>query len=127
MAAKTGRSLEYRVVEQPDPIQAGATIEVPHDPEGLAQLLGGPDKASAELEDFFTKTPQAMGWNDYYNHSNEPVHHVPFLFNAWGHPWLTQKWTHEVIQRAYNRVHGICGIDDVGPDVQAWFVENRPL
>jgi predicted alpha-1,2-mannosidase len=95
---------------------------VPHDPSGLAQLLGGQDKASSVLDAFFAKTPHDMGWNDYYNHSNEPVHHVPFLFNAWGHPWLTQKWTHEVIERAYhNQVNGICGNDDVG-QMSAWYV-----
>ncbi len=103
-----------------NPIQQGWFV--PHDPAGLAELLGGPDKASALLDDFFTKTPQDMGWNDYYNHSNEPVHHVPFLFNAWGHPWLTQKWTHEVVTRAYHdSVNGICGNDDVG-QMSAWYV-----
>jgi len=103
-----------------NPLQQGWFV--PHDPLGLAKLLGGTDRASAQLEEFFKKTPAAMGWNDYYNHSNEPVHHVAFLFNAWGKPWLTQKWTHEILTRAYHDgVNGICGNDDVG-QMSAWYV-----
>ncbi len=62
-----------------------------------------------------------MGWNDYYNQSNEPVHLVPFLFNAWGKPWLTQKWVHNVLTRAYHDgPEGLCGNDDVG-QMSAWY------
>ncbi len=103
-----------------NPLQQG--WYVPHDPQGLAKLLGGSEKACAKLEDFFEKTPKNMEWNDYYNHSNEPVHFVPFLFNAWGKPWLTQKWTHEILTHAYrNGVQGLCGNDDVG-QMSAWYV-----
>ena len=63
-----------------------------------------------------------MNWNDHYNHANEPVHHVVFLFNAWGKPWLTQKWAHEILRQAYhNEVAGLCGNDDVG-QMSAWYV-----
>lgn len=103
-----------------NPLQQG--WYVPHDPDGLAKLLGGPEKASQQLEEFFEKTPKDMRWNDYYNHANEPVHFVPFLFNAWGKPWLTQKWCHEILTHAYrNAVEGLCGNDDVG-QMSAWYV-----
>lgn len=63
-----------------------------------------------------------MMWNDYYNHANEPVHHVPFLFNRLGAPWLTQKWTREICRRAYkNKVEGLVGNEDVG-QMSAWYV-----
>jgi len=63
-----------------------------------------------------------MMWNDYYNHSNEPVHHVPFLYNRLGAPWLTQKWTLEICRRAYkNSVEGLVGNEDVG-QMSAWYV-----
>jgi hypothetical protein len=38
------------------------------------------NRALRIIDDFFEKTPPTFGWNDYYNHSNEPVHHVPYLF-----------------------------------------------
>ena len=63
-----------------------------------------------------------MLWNDYYNHAYEPVHHVPFLFNCLGAPWLTQKWTRIICQRAYHdKVEGLVGNEDVG-QMSAWYV-----
>jgi predicted alpha-1,2-mannosidase len=103
-----------------NPLQQGWFV--PQDTDGLASLLGGKKRAATQLEDFFEKTPKGMGWNDHYNHSNEPVHHVPFLFNVWGKPWLTQKWVHEILTQAYrNDVEGLCGNDDVG-QMSAWYV-----
>lgn len=95
---------------------------VPHDVNGLAELLGGREKAIADLTDFFEKSPENMMWNDYYNHPNEPVHQVPFMFNRLGAPWLTQKWTREICRRAYhNSVEGLVGNEDVG-QMSAWYV-----
>ena len=55
-------------------------------------------------------------------HPNEPVHHVPFLFNRIGSPWLTQKWSREICTRAYkNGVDGLVGNEDVG-QMSAWYV-----
>jgi len=103
-----------------NPLQQGWFV--PQDPNGLAELLGGQEKATAKLEQFFQETPRDMKWNDYYNHANEPVHHVAFLFNVWGKPWLTQKWTHAILTQAYyNDVKGLCGNDDVG-QMSAWYV-----
>jgi predicted alpha-1,2-mannosidase len=103
-----------------NPIQQGWFV--PQDVDGLATLLGGKADACKRLNEFFLKTPPAMGWNDYYNHSNEPVHHAAFLFNAWGQPWLTQYWAHQIESRAYhNSVTGLCGNDDVG-QMSAWYV-----
>jgi predicted alpha-1,2-mannosidase len=95
---------------------------VPHDIEGLAGLLGGREKTIADLTDFFEKSPDNMMWNDYYNHPNEPVHQVPFMFNRLGVPWLTQKWTREICRRAYHdSVEGLVGNEDVG-QMSAWYV-----
>jgi putative alpha-1,2-mannosidase len=47
---------------------------------------------------------------------------VPFLFNRAGAPWLTQKWTRLICDRAYGDTpYGICGNDDVG-QMSAWYV-----
>lgn len=96
---------------------------VPHDIDGLAELLGGPEATVADLEEFFEKTPGDFHWNDYYNHANEPVHWVPFMFNRLGAPRLTQKWTREICAGAYhnNIRNGLCGNDDCG-QMSAWYV-----
>jgi predicted alpha-1,2-mannosidase len=94
---------------------------VPHDVYGLIDLMGK-DRFVATLEDLFEKTPDNFGWNSYYNHSNEPVHHVPYLFVYAGQPWLTQKWVRRILEQAYHaEVNGICGNDDVG-QMSAWYV-----
>lgn len=63
-----------------------------------------------------------MLWNEYYNHANEPVHFVPFLFNQLAVPWHTQKWTRYTCEKAYaNKVEGIVGNEDVG-QMSAWYV-----
>ncbi|RCH56261.1 glycoside hydrolase family 92 protein [Mucilaginibacter hurinus] len=95
---------------------------VPHDVPGMIELMGGKDKATADLVNMFEKSPDNFVWNDYYNHANEPVHHVPFLFNRMGSPWLTQKWSRAVCSRAYhNKVEGLVGNDDMG-QTSAWYV-----
>jgi predicted alpha-1,2-mannosidase len=95
---------------------------VPHDVSGMTELMGGREKVVADLTNFFEKMPENMMWNDYYNHANEPVHHVPFLFNRLKAPWLTQKWTREICRRAYqNKVEGLVGNEDVG-QMSAWYV-----
>ncbi|MDE1192996.1 MAG: GH92 family glycosyl hydrolase [Arachidicoccus sp.] len=95
---------------------------VPHDIEGMVNMMGGKQKTIADLQNFFEKTPQDMMWNNYYNHANEPVHHISFLFNRIGAPWLTQKWSREICARAYhNSVEGLVGNDDVG-QMSAWYV-----
>lgn len=95
---------------------------VPHDVPGMVELMGGKEKVIADLTNFFAKTPSNMLWNEYYNHANEPVHFVPFLFNQLGVPWHTQKWTRYTCEKAYaNKVEGIVGNEDVG-QMSAWYV-----
>ena len=97
---------------------------VPQDVAGLIGLVGGREEFTRQLDDFFSHTSadDIKGWNDYYNHSNEPVHHIPFLFTYAGAPWLTQKWSRFVCDNAYGLgPRGICGNDDVG-QMSAWYV-----
>ncbi|MFR0679181.1 GH92 family glycosyl hydrolase [Dysgonomonas mossii] len=95
---------------------------VPHDISGMVELMGGQEKTVADLTNMFEKTPENLLWNVYYNHANEPVHHVPFLFNRLGSPWLTQKWTRHICDKAYtNKVEGLVGNEDVG-QMSAWYV-----
>jgi len=95
---------------------------VPHDIPGMVELMGGREKVLQDINYFFDHTPENMLWNDYYNHANEPVHHVPFMFNHLQTPWLTQKWTRHICNKAYsNSVEGIVGNEDVG-QMSAWYI-----
>ena len=95
---------------------------VPHDIDGMVRLMGGREKVLADLTDMFEKTPRDYLWNAYYNHANEPVHHVPFLFNRLNEPSLTQKWSRDICRNAYrNEVTGLVGNEDVG-QMSAWYV-----
>ena len=95
---------------------------VPQDVDNMIRLMGGREKVLADLTDMFEKTPGDYLWNDYYNHANEPVHHVPFLFNRLGMPSLTQKWTRDICRNAYHdKVTGLVGNEDVG-QMSAWYV-----
>jgi len=94
---------------------------VPHDVYGLMGLMGE-EAFLRELTAFFDQTPDDFLWNDYYNHPNEPCHHVAYLFAYAGQPWLTQKWTRRICEKAYGTgVRGLCGNEDVG-QMSAWYV-----
>ena len=110
---------DYGCVES-NPYQQGWFV--PQDINGLCDLLGGKSKALADLTELFSKVPDNMMWNNYYNQANEPVHHIPFLFNRLGAPWQTQYWSRQICKRAYhNTVEGLVGNEDVG-QMSAWYV-----
>ncbi|MDR2086874.1 MAG: GH92 family glycosyl hydrolase [Dysgonamonadaceae bacterium] len=95
---------------------------VPHDIQGMVELMGGRDSVLKRLDTFFENTPENMLWNSYYNHANEPVHHVAYLYNRLQNPWQTQKWTRFTCKKAYfNSVEGLVGNEDAG-QMSAWYV-----
>jgi predicted alpha-1,2-mannosidase len=95
---------------------------VPHDIAGLSELMGGKDSIQKQLIHFFEQASDDFLWNDFYNHPNEPVHNVPFLFNEIGLPEQTQKWTRRICEGAYGTdAFGLCGNEDVG-QMSAWYV-----
>lgn len=117
---ENARTKEWYGTIESNPYQQGWFV--PHDIPGMIELMGGRDKTLADLTEFFEKTPENMLWNEYYNHANEPVHLIPFLFNHLQAPHLTQKWTRLICSRAYsNSVEGIVGNEDVG-QMSAWYV-----
>lgn len=102
-----------------NPLQQGWFV--PHDVYGFIRLLGKKNFIK-KLTSFFDSTSANFLWNNYYNHSNEPVHHIPFLFTYTGNGWLTQKWTRKICENAYGTdVLGLCGNEDVG-QMSAWYV-----
>ena len=95
---------------------------VPHDITGMVEMMGGKEQVITDLDSMFSKTPTDFLWNAYYNHANEPVHHVPFLYNRLGQPWKTQYWSRFICENAYhNKVEGLVGNEDVG-QMSAWYI-----
>ena len=117
---ENARTLEWYGCIESNPYQQGWFV--PHDIEGMTEMMGGREAVIADLTHFFESTPEDMHWNPYYNHANEPVHLAPFLFNRLGRPWLTQYWTRRICKNAYaNAVEGIVGNEDAG-QMSAWYV-----
>lgn len=117
---ETGRLTEGYGCAESNPYQQGWFV--PHDIEGMTELMGGRERVLADLDTMFANTPSHFLWNDYYNHANEPVHHIPYLYNRLGQPWKTQKWTRFICANAYkNKVAGLTGNEDVG-QMSAWYV-----
>ena len=117
---ENARTTEWYGCIESTPYQQGWFV--PHDVEGMVELMGGREAVLADLNEFFEKAPADMHWNAYYNHANEPVHLVPFLFNRLGEPWSTQRWTRFICRQAYaDKVEGIVGNDDAG-QMSAWYV-----
>lgn len=115
-----GKTVHGQGCIESNPFQQGWFV--PHDMEGLQQLMGGGQAFKDTLIAFFENTPEDFLWNNHYNHPNEPVHHVPFMFNIAGEPHLTQKWTREICANAYGTgPYGLCGNEDVG-QMSAWYI-----
>jgi predicted alpha-1,2-mannosidase len=101
----------------------------PHDVQGILNLMGR-DEFNKRLDDGFEKSVK-YNFNadgDLYdlvpiNHGNQPNMQASWLFNYSGKPWLTQKWTREIMNRYYGLTpyHGWLGDEDEG-QMGAWFV-----
>lgn len=102
-----------------------------HDPEGIAEILGGRDPAIAKLTTFFEKAKEEWETSDeaaanfprkYYWHGNEPDLNAAYLFLQLGRPDLTYRWTRWVIETMYSdQPDGVAGNDD-GGTLGAWYV-----
>ncbi|QEC52954.1 putative alpha-1,2-mannosidase [Anseongella ginsenosidimutans] len=106
------------------------TFFVPHDVEGLINLLGG-DKAFAEkLDALFTQEAvvdnehavDVTGLIGQYAHGNEPSHHVAYLYNYAGQPWKTQAMVRRIMTELYGSGRaGLSGNEDCG-QMSAWYI-----
>jgi len=87
---------------------------VPHDVDGLIELMGGKDAFNADLDAFFE-----VG---QYFHGNEPSHHTPFLYTYSGQPWKTQQIVANTMNEEYGTGSGgLSGNDDAG-QMSAWYI-----
>jgi len=101
--------------------------DVQHDIEGLTLLLGGKKAAEDRLDQMF-REPLGMKKNDFYvngsnstgmvgqfSMGNEPSFHIPYLYNYFGAPWKTQKYTRFLLDVWFkDNIFGIPGDEDGG-------------
>jgi predicted alpha-1,2-mannosidase len=89
------------------------TWDVLHDIPGLIALMDGKENYDAKLDAYFT--------GNYNWHSNEPSHHVGYLYDFGGQPWKTQQKVREIAAEEYaNAPSGLDGDDDCG-QMSAWY------
>ena len=116
-------------------------FSVPHDGAGLAELHGGRDALAAKLDEFFAtqETGRKRGayWRSIhemaeardvrmgqYGHSNQPSHHISYMYAYAGQPWKLQEKVREVLSRLYAGSEigqGYCGDEDNG-ELSAWWL-----
>ena len=90
------------------------TFYVPHDVEGLMELMGGKEIFSQELYNLID--------NKEYWQGNEPSHQIPYLFNYIGDWQKTQTTVKYLLSTEYGTgPGGISGNDDAG-QMSAWYV-----
>jgi predicted alpha-1,2-mannosidase len=109
---------------------------VQHDPAGLMEAMGGEAKFAAKLDEMLSMSSDfhVGGYGQVihemtemkiqpfgqYAHSNQPVHHVLYLYLAAGRPWRTQKEVRRVMELLYSP-EGFAGDEDNG-EMAAWYV-----
>lgn len=109
-----------------------------HDVQGLIDLMGGQKNFVSKLDSVFSLPP--VFDESYYNfviheiremqianmgqyaHGNQPIQHMPYLYNYAGAPWKSQYWVRETMNRMYLPTpDGYCGDEDNG-QTSAWYV-----
>jgi predicted alpha-1,2-mannosidase len=134
-----GKHNDGRWLEGFDPIRWGEPYvegsawqhrwDVPHEPEALMQSMGGPKFAADQLELMITQPPyfrvgsyeseihemseMAAVPFGQYAHSNQPVHHVLYLFAIAGRSDHLQYWVRRVLTELYT-VDTFPGDEDTG-------------
>ena len=104
---------------------------VPHDVQGLSNLLGGREKFAAKLDEFF-ETPytakgicrDCTGVIGQYVQGNQPDQQVAYYYDWAGQPWKTQELTRRILETLYGSdKYGLAfpGMDDQG-STASWYV-----
>jgi predicted alpha-1,2-mannosidase len=109
------------------------SLYVPHDVEGLMELLGGQKELEVYLDSIFnmhlpdkyfegTEDITRDGIIGNYVHGNEPSHHIPYLYNWTANPWKTQETVRMICETKYKpKPDGLSGNDDLG-QMSAWYI-----
>lgn len=104
---------------------------VPHDVQGLINLLGGRAKFDAKLDEFFS-TPytakgicrDCTGVIGQYVQGNQPDQQAAYYYDWGGQPWKTQRLSREILRLMYGSdKSGLAfpGMDDQG-STSSWYV-----
>jgi predicted alpha-1,2-mannosidase len=141
-----GKHADGRWLEPFDPYQWGSPYvegsawqhrwDVQHDIPGLIEAMGGNASAVAALDEMMAVPPifrvgiygaeihemSEMAAVDFgqYAHSNQPVHHLLYVYAAAGRPDRTQFWVRRVLNQLYSPEH-FAGDEDTG-SMAAWFL-----
>ena len=109
------------------------SLYVPHDPNGLIELMGGKKRFTEYLDNLFTmhlpdkyfentEDISREGIMGTYVHGNEPSHHVVYLYNLTDESWKGQKHIRNILETKYKpRPDGLSGNDDCG-QMSAWYI-----
>ncbi|MBB3228382.1 putative alpha-1,2-mannosidase [Luteibacter sp. Sphag1AF] len=115
-------------------------FHAPQDGAGLAALYGGRDALAARLDAFFA-APGTFAVGGYgevihemieardvrmgqYGHSNQPSHHIIWMYDQAGQPWKTQDKLRDAMSRLYagsDIGQGYPGDEDNG-EMSAWWL-----
>ena len=114
------------------------TWSVFQDPQGLMDLMGGPEVFAAQLDTVFAMPPKyddsSYGFPIHeiiemtvmnmgnYAHGNQPIQHMLYLYDWCGQPWKAQARIRQVMEKFYTPwADGYCGDEDNG-QTSAWYV-----
>lgn len=90
------------------------TFFVPHDVEGLIELIGGKQAFEDRLDAFFA--------GGYFEPDNEPSFHIPWLYNFTGAAYKAQQVVRHTLQTEFSaEPRGLPGNDDAGA-TSAWYI-----
>ncbi|UJF34875.1 GH92 family glycosyl hydrolase [Paenibacillus hexagrammi] len=116
-------------------------FHVPHDGQGLANLYGGKEQLANKLDEFFSSPETAQHPGTYgglihemreardvrmgnYGHSNQPSHHIIYMYDYAGQPSKAQALVREALSRLYvgsEIGQGYAGDEDNG-EMSAWYI-----
>ena len=104
---------------------------VPHDVAALIELMGGPERFVARLDELFTLEADRSKTGDVediagligqYAHGNEPSQHIAYLYAWAGRPWRTQERVRQIVTTLFDDTPaGIAGNEDCG-QMSAWYL-----
>ncbi|TXK83826.1 GH92 family glycosyl hydrolase [Paenibacillus sp. N3.4] len=116
-------------------------FHVPQDGQGLANLYGGKEKLTQKLDQFFSTPETAQNPGSYgglihemreardvrmgnYGHSNQPSHHIIYMYDYAGQPSKAQALVRDALSRLYvgsEIGQGYAGDEDNG-EMSAWYI-----
>lgn len=104
---------------------------VPHDVAALIELMGGPERFVAKLDELFAleagsertgDVEDIAGLIGQYAHGNEPSQHIAYLYAFAGRPWRTQERIRQIVTTLFDDTPaGISGNEDCG-QMSAWYL-----